>query len=119
MKEIISVDDIKTMVDTFYEHAGRDPLLAPIFVEIKDSAPYKEILYRYWENQILKRRSHLEEAFPVHISHMLTTRHFIRWLELFLHTIDSLYTGPEAERAKVILIRKSEEFQTKLEFLRF
>lgn len=119
MKEIKSADDIRAMVDIFYERAGSDPLLAPIFLKIKDSAPYKEVLYRYWESQILKKGSDADQSFPEHISHMLTTKHFVRWLELFLQTIDSLYTGPGADSAKVILIRKSEEFQMKLELLRF
>lgn len=117
--EINNVRDIRLMVDTFYELAGKDDLLAPIFVNIKDSAPYKETLYRYWENQILSDGSDSAELFPEHISRMFSTQHFIRWLELFLHTIDSLYAGPVAEKAKVILIRKSEEFQMKLALLRF
>ena len=118
-REIESVDDIRLMVDVFYECARKDELLAPIFRKIKDSAPHKEMLYRYWENQILNESLGQDEPFPEHISLMFSTQHFIRWLGLFLHTIDTLYSGAIADKAKVILIRKSEEFQTKLEILRF
>ena len=118
-KEIKSVGDIRLMVDVFYERARKDELLAPIFLQIKDSTPHKEMLYQYWESQIFGDTSHQDEPFPDHISLMFTTQHFIRWLRLFLETIDSMYSGLVADQAKVILIKKSEEFQTKLELLRF
>lgn len=119
MREITSVNDIRLMVDAFYERAGNDELLRPIFMNIKDSVPYKELLYQYWESEILSQHNEVRALLPEHISRMTSTRQFIRWLELFLHTIDSLYAGPVADKAKVILIRKSEEFQMKLELSRF
>lgn len=118
-REIRSVDDIRLMVDVFYDLAGRDKLLGPIFRNMKDSAPHREMLYQYWENQILNESAGEDQSFPEHISLMFTTQHFIRWLGLFLETIDTLYGGAVADKAKVILIRKSEEFQMKLEILRF
>ena len=117
--EIKSVDDIRLMVDVFYQRARKDELLAPIIRKIKDSAPQREMLYQCWENQILNESLGQDEPFPEHISLMFSTQHLIRWLGLFLQTIDTLYTGPIADKAKVILIRKSEEFQTKLELFRF
>ena len=119
MKDIRSVGDIRLMVDVLYERAGSDELLGPIFMNIKDSVPYKELLYRYWENEILNPHNDVRELLPEHISRMSSTRQFIRWLELFLQTIDSLYAGAVADKARVILIRKSEEFQMKLELSRF
>ena len=77
------------------------------------------MLYRYWENQILNASFGQDESFPEHITLMFSTQHFVRWLGLFLQTIDTLYTGALADKAKVILIRKSEEFQTRLALLRF
>lgn len=112
--DINNGEDIRILVDRFYEKAGRDALLAPIFRHTGGSAEVKETLYVYWNAMLLQGSSDRSHAFPPHIAQMFTRRHFIRWQELFLETIDSLYAGPGAEKAKISVIRQSETFQTQL-----
>ena len=118
-RDIRDQSDIKVLVDTFYEKAGEDDLLGPIFSKMSDPGFHKDLLYKYWETALLSQIADEKEPFPRHIEQMFSTKHFIRWLTLFLNTIDSLYQGPIASTAKVIVIRKSEEFQLHLEFSRF
>ena len=118
-RDIKDDDDIKILVDAFYRRAAMDDLLGPIFLEITDSGAHKEILYTYWSKTLLQERADPCERFPDHIELMFSSQHFIRWLTFFLQTIDLLYSGPTAERAKVIVIKRSEEFQSKLALSRF
>lgn len=118
-KDIQELEDVKQLVDRFYERATSDDLLGPIFFPFKDSRADKKALYKYWESTLLHPALKPQQSFPAHIELMFSAQHFIRWLTLFLQTIDNLYDGPNAGKAKVILIRKSEEFQSRLELSRF
>jgi hemoglobin len=111
--------DIRTLVDAFYKRAGKDDLLGPIFLNVQNSGAHKETLYEYWTNSLFRQNAGEPERFPNHVELMFSTKHFIRWLTLFLDTIDLLYSGPVAEKAKVMVIKKSEEFQAKIELSRF
>lgn len=111
--------DIRTLVDAFYKRAGKDDLLGPIFSKVQNSGDHKDSLYEYWTSSLLSEYGGPPKRFPSHIELMFSTKHFIRWLTLFLDTIDLLYSGPVAEKAKVMVIKKSEEFQAKVELSRF
>jgi hemoglobin len=117
--DIKDVEDIRNLVDIFYTRAGNDALLKPIFSCLSDPNHHKEALYKYWAEALLNDGPLNETSLPSHIELMFSSRHFIRWVTIFLQTVDSLYAGPIAEKAKVIIIRKSEHFQTSLEIFRF
>jgi hemoglobin len=114
-RDITDLNDIRTLVDTFFESAVKDDLLGPIFSQIENSHLHKDTLYKYWETVLLTHASDAE-LFPKHIELMFSPKHFFRWLTLFLSTIDTLYFGPTAEKAKIMVMRKSEEFQSDLGF---
>lgn len=116
--DIKNLNDIKALVDTFYEGASADNLLGSIFSQLKNDPFHRDSLYKYWEAVLLTDIAN-DASFPKHIELMFSPQHFFRWLTLFLRTIDTLYAGPTAEKAKVMLIRKSEEFQSTLGFSRF
>ena len=115
--ELNEGEDIRQLVDAFHQRAGEDDLLGPIFsrIHLED----KNALYDYWSKVLLTEPSNQNERFPEHITLMFTTQHFFRWRTLFIETIDRYCTGPVAEKAKVMVIRKSEEFLSKLELSRF
>jgi hemoglobin len=115
--DIASRGDVEAVIDQFYETASRDELLGPIFSHL--DRLYKERLYDYWANTLLDKQSNLQRSFPRHIASMFSHQHFVRWVRLFIETMDRLYAGPNVEKAKVIVIRKSEEYQTSLELLMF
>jgi hemoglobin len=119
LHDIRTSEDVTRLVDVFYQRAEKDELLGPIFFNLAASSPEKQILYQYWTKILLDEGSATPEAFPRHIQKMYSRRHFVRWLNLFLETIDRLYAGSNADKAKVIIIRKSEEFQSKVALSRF
>ncbi|MBP9925249.1 MAG: group III truncated hemoglobin [Cyclobacteriaceae bacterium] len=114
-RDITDLNDITILVDTFYESAAEDDLLGPIFSQIENSHLHKDALYKYWETVLLTHTS-TSEPFPKHIELMFSTQHFFRWLTLFLRTIDDLYSGPTSQKAKIMVMKKAEEFQSDLGF---
>lgn len=121
-KEISNISDIRLLVDTFYKRAEDDDLLSPIFAKrFKTHNSPLDPLYRYWGNVLLE----LEEGavdeipFPKHQDLPLTHQHFDRWLSLFHQTVDDLFSGPLAEKAKFRAIRMSEIFRYKMELTNF
>lgn len=121
-KEIRDISDIRLLVDTFYSRAENDELLSPIFANRFSShnSPL-EPLYRYWGNALLElEKSAADEIpFPKHQDLPLTHQHFDRWLSLFHQTVDDLFEGALAEKAKFRAIRMSEIFRYKMELTNF
>jgi hemoglobin len=119
LRDITTNEDVTRLVDVFYERAKDDELLGVIFSNLAASTSEKETLHSYWMKALLEQSPADPIPFPKHVQKMYSRRHFVRWLNLFLETIDLLYSGANAEKAKVIVIRKSEEFQSKVALSRF
>ena len=102
-----------------YDHILLDDLLGPVFSPIADVESHKEALCNYWGDVLLHEKHTSKEALTKHEDLQLGAQHFTRWLTLFFETLDGLFAGPNCEKAKVIVIKKSEEFQNRLEILRF
>lgn len=123
--EIKDSNDIKVLVDSFYARVSKDELLAPIFLgRVTDMTAHLESMYKFWQGVLMNESpseplSYDRVSLSKHEDLQLMNQHFVRWLSLFLDTIDDLYTGPTAELAKVRVIRMAEEFQNRLELLRF
>lgn len=119
-KEIEDIRDIRLLVDTFYDRARKDELLAPIFDEkITAWQHHLEALYQFWQSVLLEQQTYQGVPFPKHSDLPLTHQHFDRWLSLFHQTVDDLFTGPLAEEAKFRAIKMSEVFRYKMELSSF
>lgn len=110
---------VRTLLDKFYSRASKDRLLKPIIARLTDTGYRNETLYSYWQDAILNGATVESTTPPEHIQLMPSTQHFFRWLTIFFQTINDLYVGPNAEKAKVLVIRKAEQFQTSLGLVRF
>ena len=119
-KEISDAADIRLLVDTFYNRAKNDDLLAPIFANrFHIHGIALEPLYAYWESVLVDEDVQVEIPFPKHADLPLTHQHFDRWLSLFHQTVDDLFVGAVAEKAKFRAIRMSEIFRYKMELTNF
>lgn len=119
-RDLATVEDIRLLIDTFYERASRDELLAPLFAHgFSGKGDPLEPLYRYWATVLLEQQSYHELPFPKHANLPLTHKHFDRWLSIFLQTVDDLFTGSRAASAKVRAIKMCEVFRYKLELINF
>ena len=91
--DILNIDDIKLLVDTFYTKVRKDQLLSPIFNEvIKDNWPtHLEKMYRFWQTVLLSEHTYTGSPFPPHMQLPVEAQHFDRWLKLFYANIDEQF----------------------------
>jgi len=100
--DLKTADDIRTLVDSFYEKVGRDELLAPVFNDFArvDWDTHLPTMYRFWESMLLGAGTYEGAPFPKHAVLPVRKEHFARWLALFVEAVNSHFTGPKAEEAK-------------------
>ena len=117
-KEIISLHDIKKLVDTFYEKVRKDDLIGPIFNEkIQDRWPqHLEKMYTFWQTVLLGEHTYFGSPFPPHANLPVSHQHFEKWMELFKQTVDELFIGSIAEDAKWRAAKMAELFESKIEY---
>lgn len=109
-------DDIAFLVRAFYRHAAVDHLLEPIFDAAKvDWVSHIETLTDFWAWQLLGERGYSGNPLlahrPIHDRTPFEDRHYERWLELFLETVDEHFGGPNAEIAKGRAIKMANAMQ--------
>ncbi|MEO2062309.1 MAG: group III truncated hemoglobin [Christiangramia sp.] len=115
-KEIINIEDIKLLVNTFYDKVREDELLSDIFNNvIKDRWPqHLEKMYKFWQTILLEEHTYYGSPFLPHANLPVSRTHFNRWLELFFATIDELFEGEKAEEARWRANKMAEMFQLKI-----
>ena len=117
-KDIKKLEDIKKLVDTFYEKVRRDELLAPIFNErIQEHWPqHLEKMYTFWQTVLLNEKTYYGTPFPPHAQLPVSKSHFERWIELFNITVDELFQGEKSKEAKWRAEKMADMFQSKIEY---
>lgn len=101
-KDIQTIDDIKLLVNTFYDKIKVDLLLGPIFNGvIKDNWPvHLEKMYRFWQTVLMGKHTYYGSPFPPHAQLPVNQKHFDAWLGHWHSTIDQFFEGTKAEEAK-------------------
>ncbi|MEO8762174.1 MAG: group III truncated hemoglobin [Bacteroidia bacterium] len=119
-KEILNIDDIKLLVDSFYSKVKEDELLANIFNDkIQDRWPiHLEKMYRFWQTVLLDQHTYNGSPFAPHANLPIEKEHFNRWILLFYKTIDENFTGEKAKEAKWRAEKMAEMFQYKIQYYR-
>ncbi len=129
-KDIENRDDIRLLIDTFYETMLDDPLLGPIFTEVAQIqlSEHLPVLYDFWESVIFHLAKYKGNPMEVHLDlhekHRLSKKHFDQWLALFDETLDQLFEGEKANIAKerarsiaILMLMKIDKLEQKrLEF---
>ena len=109
MKDIEQREDISLLVNTFYLQIRKNELLGPIFnMHIKnDQWPaHLEKLTDFWETALFGVISFKGNPTLKHkivdnnLKHTIAENHFEQWVALWHTTIDSLFEGALANRAK-------------------
>jgi len=119
-KQLLNIDDVKLLVDTFYTKARDNEILAPIFNErIGDRWPeHLEKMYTFWQTTLLGEHTYFGSPFPPHAQLPVDGRHFTQWISLFTETVDELFTGDKAEEAKWRAGKMAEMFELKVNHFR-
>ena len=105
--DITNRSDIYTLVSQFYSKVKSNTILGPIFnTAIQDWDKHIEQLTTFWQSSLFLNTKYTGNPIKTHITvdqnnqNNLTQMHFGIWLNLWLETIDQLYTGPIANTAK-------------------
>lgn len=119
-KDILKLDDIKNLVDSFYGKIREDLLLKDIFNNIiQDRWPqHLEKMYTFWQTVLLSEHTYYGSPFPPHAKMPIDKKHFDRWLQLFFETIDENFSGEIADEAKWRASKMAEMFQFKIGYMR-
>ena len=120
MNDISTADDIRKMVDEFYEEVKNDNLLGPIFEKVVQGNwdPHLQKMYNFWETVLLNVNRYTGSPFQKHIKLDISKPHFDRWLRLFHATIDSNFDGAKAEEAKNRSTQMGIMFEHKLKHIK-
>ena len=105
-KDITTGEDVKLLVDRFYDKIKADKLVGFIFTEALkvNWEKHLPVMYGFWENALfftggysgnaLRKHMNIHKAIP------LQKKYFVRWLQLFNETVDAHFEGPTALLAK-------------------
>jgi hemoglobin len=105
-KAIENRNDIRLLVESFYEKVKKDDLTGDIFNNVLFFKwdTHIPIMIDFWESVLLGAARYHGNTMRVHIElnrkHPLQPAHFERWKQLFFETLDEYFTGPVAEEAK-------------------
>ena len=120
LQDISNLDDIKLLVNTFYDKVQKDDLIGPIFNEkmLGRWPEHLEKMYRFWQTLLLEEHTYSGSPFPPHKHLPVNQSHFDRWMEIFTTVVDGLFVGKLAEEAKVRAANMAYMFNYKIEYFR-
>ena len=104
--DITSIDDIKILIDSFYQKVKADDLIGYIFNDVAQVNWEHHLpkMYAFWEFLLLGGESYqgnpMEPHRALHQKVSLKKEFFERWVSLFKATVDENFSGINAEEAK-------------------
>ena len=119
-RELDSLEDIKLLVDSFYEKVRSDELLGPIFDGVIDGRwpEHLEKMYTFWQTVLLREHTYYGSPFSPHAKLPVKGKHFDQWIALFFETLDANFEGEKATEAKWRARKMADMFQMKIEYYR-
>ncbi len=109
MEQIKNRADIENLVNSFYSKIREDDMLGPIFNSHIPNDMWKvhlDKLSDFWETNLFGVAKFKGSPTQKHINvdknlnYGIEQKHFGKWLELWFETIDDLFTGEYADKAK-------------------
>jgi hemoglobin len=119
-KDIETKEDIKLLIDAFYQTVLADETLAYIFTDIAKVNWQKHlpVMYSFWENTLFYTGTYQGNPMELHkYLHQLTpltATHFKQWLFHFNTAVDELFTGKNAELIKQRVLSIATVMQIKI-----
>ena len=118
--DLDSREHLDQFIQAFYAKVLVDPILAPIFLDIADVELDVHLphIRNYWAKLLLKDTSYQRHTMNIHrelhSKHALREKDFKQWLALFTETIDEMYIGENADRAKKVAASIASNMQQTL-----
>ena len=116
-RDIENQADIEKLVRTFYSHLIEDPFMSPFFEGI-DFEHHFPRMFAFWSFILLNTEGFGGNVFDAHRRLAIDERHFERWISTFHKTVDELFIGNIAEKAKNQASVIGLGFQSKMKYLR-
>ncbi|MFV1450555.1 group III truncated hemoglobin [Maribacter sp. HS] len=116
MTKITNRDDVSLLVHTFYDKIRQHELLGPIFnghITEEQWPAHLSKLTNFWESNLFGVRTFRGSPSKAHVNvdknlnHTISQNHFAQWLQLWFETINELFEGELADRAKEMARRMS------------
>lgn len=99
--------DVEALLRRFYGTVLVDDILAEPFAEVREVTGLEAhipVMTDFWETMLFHNHRYSGRVQDVHGQvhdrTELATSHFLRWLNTWYDTVDEMYAGPMAERAK-------------------
>lgn len=109
VREISNREDVFLLVSTFYDKIKKDDFIGPIFLKAipnKEWERHLEKLTDFWETNLFFAKKYKGNPMQVHQKldesnkYQISQKHFGKWLELWISTLDELFEGDKAIKAK-------------------
>lgn len=120
MTDLASRADVEELLKRFYGRVFVDDVLAEPFMELraKGLESHLAVMCDFWETVLFRAGLYHGSALVVHRQlddrHSLSVNHFVRWLQGWNATVDEMYQGPVAERAKIHAARIAKAMHRRL-----
>jgi hemoglobin len=107
MSDLANRDDVEVLLRRFYGRVFTDDVLAEPFTELREQGleSHLPVMCDFWETVLFRAGLYRGNALVVHrqldLLHPLYAKHFARWLTIWEATVDDMYDGPAADRAKL------------------
>ena len=117
--DLRSKEDIKLMVDTFYDKVNEDDLLSYIFNDFAKTNwdTHLPKMYAFWNKVLFAKGDYKGNPFRKHTPLPVKKEHFDRWIALFEDNMDEHFSGEMAEDAKLRARSIAYIFHSKLNFM--
>jgi hemoglobin len=120
MTDLANRADVEVLLRRFYGRVFADDTLEEPFSELREKGleSHLPVMCDFWETVLFRAGLYRGNAFQVHRQlndrHPLGANHFGRWLTLWEATVDEMYQGPAAERAKLQAARIAKSMHRRL-----
>lgn len=117
---LANTDDVKILVQAFYQKALVDNKIGFIFTEIAqiNIQEHIDLISDFWASVLFAQGAYKGNPIRTHMflnqKIQLTTEHFDRWLSIWYETVDFLFEGEKALEAKNKALNIAQIMQFKL-----
>ena len=111
--DVTNREDIIKIVDVFYDKIKNDKELNYLFSDVAKTNWEKHLpkMYHFFENILFYSGEYDGNPIQAHSDlnqkSKMTQRHFMHWNELFIETVDKLFSGEKANEIKTRAINIS------------
>jgi hemoglobin len=106
MRDIETRTDIEKLMTAFYDKAYANETIGFFFTEVThlNLEKHLPVIVDFWESALLNEHKYFNNALlaheHIHKIHPFESVHFNTWVNLFYESVDELFVGAVAEKAK-------------------